>query len=68
MNTLMYKIQLFLLNLLRSEKGASALEYALLAAMVAIALVAFVTPIRTAVTSIFSQISTALTTAAPPAG
>ncbi len=46
------------------ERGASAIEYALLAAMVAVALVAFVTPLRTAVTSIFTSIQTALTSAA----
>lgn len=50
---------------LRDEEGASAIEYALLAAMVAVALVAFVTPIRTAITGIFTSIQTALTGAAP---
>ena len=49
------------INFIRDEEGASAIEYALIAAMVAIALVAFVTPIRTAVTGIFNQIQTALT-------
>ncbi len=47
-----------------NERGASAIEYALLAAMVAVALVAFVTPLRNAVTSIFTSIQTALTGAA----
>ena len=45
----------------RDEEGASAIEYALIAAMVAVALVTFVTPIRTAVTGIFTRIQTALT-------
>jgi pilus assembly protein Flp/PilA len=47
-------------KLLRDEEGASAIEYALIAAMVAVALVAFVTPVRTAITTIFTQIQTAL--------
>jgi pilus assembly protein Flp/PilA len=48
---------------IKDEEGASAIEYVLIAAMVAVALVTFVTPIRTAVTSIFTQIQTALTSA-----
>jgi pilus assembly protein Flp/PilA len=46
---------------LGDEEGASAIEYALIAAMVAIALVAFVDPINAAVTAIFTDIQTALT-------
>jgi pilus assembly protein Flp/PilA len=46
---------------LRDEEGASAIEYALLAAMVAIALVAFVPTINAAVTAIFQDIEDALT-------
>ncbi|MBE0435836.1 MAG: Flp family type IVb pilin [Methylomicrobium sp.] len=48
---------------LRDEEGASGIEYALVAAMVAIALVAFVPTISEAITSIFQGIETALTTA-----
>lgn len=48
-----------------NDRGASAIEYALLAAMVALALVAFVTPINTAITNMFTAIQNAL---APPAG
>ncbi|CAG0979467.1 hypothetical protein MTYP_01675 [Methylophilaceae bacterium] len=44
----------------RDEEGASAIEYALIAAMVAIALVAFIDPINTRVTNIFTQIRDAL--------
>ena len=50
-----------LVNFMRDEEGASAIEYALIAAMVAVALVAFITPIRTAVANIFTQIQNALT-------
>lgn len=46
----------------RDEEGASAIEYALVAAMVAVALVAFISPVRTAVKNIFTEIQTALTT------
>ena len=48
------------IDFIHDEEGASAIEYALIAAMVAIALVAFVTPVRTAVEAIFTQIQTAL--------
>ena len=48
-------------NFISDEEGASAIEYALLAAMVAIALVTFVQPIKTAITTIFTSIQTALT-------
>ena len=50
---------------IKDEEGASAIEYALVAAMVAVALVAFITPIRTAVVGIFTTIQTALEGAAP---
>lgn len=56
-----------LIEFLQDEEGASAIEYALVAAMVAVALVTFVTPIRTAITGIFTSIQSALTSAAPPA-
>ncbi len=48
-------------HFIRDEEGASAIEYALIAAMVAIALVAFVEPINLAITGIFTDIQTALT-------
>lgn len=55
-------IKLAILNFSRDEEGASAIEYALIAAMVAIALVAFVQPINAAIVAIFDQIEIALTT------
>lgn len=48
-------------DFMRDEEGASAIEYALIAAMVAVALVAFVPTIRGAVEGIFTQIQNALT-------
>jgi pilus assembly protein Flp/PilA len=44
----------------RDEEGASAIEYALIAAMVAVVLVLFVTPVGNQVKSIFNQILVAL--------
>lgn len=54
-------IKAIISKFLRDEEGASAIEYALLAAMVAIALVSFVQPINDRVVLIFTQIQTALT-------
>ncbi|WP_232216391.1 Flp family type IVb pilin [Methylobacter marinus] len=55
------KMKKWLSAFIRDEEGASGIEYALVAAMVAIALVAFVPTINTAITGIFQQISDALT-------
>lgn len=58
----MIKLNSSIITFLKDDEGASAIEYALIAAMVAIALVAFVTPIREAIAAIFTQIQDALTT------
>ncbi|MBV2194393.1 MAG: Flp family type IVb pilin [Azonexus sp.] len=50
-----------LIQFLRDEEGASAIEYALVAAMVAVALITFVKPINQAVNDIFQKIQNALT-------
>ncbi|MGE8338110.1 Flp family type IVb pilin [Pseudomonas laurylsulfatiphila] len=50
----------FYKNLARDTEGASGIEYAMIAGMVAVALAAFVTPIKTAVTTMFTTISGAL--------
>lgn len=57
------KMKKWLSAFIRDEEGASGIEYALVAAMVAIALVAFVTDIRNAITGIFDDILGALTKA-----
>jgi len=44
----------------RDEEGASAIEYALLVAMVAVAIAVFVEPINTAITNLFTDIQAAL--------
>ncbi|RMM42042.1 putative Pilin protein [Pseudomonas syringae pv. aptata] len=46
---------------LRDREAASGIEYALVAAMVAVALIAFVPTISTSVGAIFTKIQTALT-------
>lgn len=45
---------------LKRTDGASGIEYALIAGMVAVALVAFVTPISESVTTIFTSIKNKL--------
>lgn len=49
-----------LMNFMRDEEGATAIEYALIAAMVAVVIVTFVTPIGDAVKAIFQEIQDAL--------
>ncbi|MEL1089032.1 MULTISPECIES: Flp family type IVb pilin [Pseudomonas] len=44
----------------RSEEGASAIEYAIVVAMVAVVVVAFVTPLGDRVLAIFNNILTSL--------
>jgi len=61
----MLNVKRFFTKWLRNEEGASGLEYALMAGMVVVAIVSFVAPIRTAVTSIFTQVQAALESAAP---
>lgn len=56
----MNKLKKWLSGFLQDEKGASAIEYALMALMVAVALIALVPQITTAVQGIFTQIITAL--------
>jgi len=62
----MNNIKKKLADFCRDEEGASAIEYALIAAMVAVALVAFVDPINQAVTGMFQGIQDALTDSTPP--
>lgn len=48
---------------LRDESAANMLEYALLAGMVAVALIAFVKPMRDAVGNLFKKITDAVNAA-----
>lgn len=46
----------------KDEEGASALEYALMAFMVAVLVATFTTPVQTALTGVFTKIVNALKT------
>lgn len=50
---------------IRDEEGASGIEYALVAAMVAVALVTFIEPINKVVGRIFSDIKETLEKVSP---
>ena len=50
----------FYKGLVKDTEGASGIEYAIIAGMVAVALAAFVTPISTSVTTMFTTIKNAL--------
>ncbi|WP_371914311.1 Flp family type IVb pilin [Pseudomonas sp. NFIX28] len=49
-----------LLRLLKNNEGASGIEYALIAGMVAVAIAAFVPDISTAITGTFETLQSAL--------
>ncbi|NOZ43177.1 MAG: Flp family type IVb pilin [Alphaproteobacteria bacterium] len=50
----------FFVRLRKSEKGATAIEYGLIAALIAVASIAAMTSVGTSLTAKFNQISTAL--------
>jgi len=50
----------FLNALLRDEKGATAIEYGLIAALIAVAIITAVTAVGTNLTTTFNSIATAL--------
>ena len=52
-------------KLIRDESGATAIEYGLIAALVSVAAIAAYTSLGTALSTIFNQISTTLTSAIP---
>ncbi|MDH0305257.1 MULTISPECIES: Flp family type IVb pilin [unclassified Pseudomonas] len=58
---LLQQILIHVKTFLQSKDGASGIEYAVIAAMVAVVLAGFVTPISTEVTAIFTDIKTAIT-------
>jgi len=62
LNYLMIRIKLFL----EDRSGASAIEYAIVAAMVAVVVVAFITPIGDQIKIIFNGILTGLNGKAVP--
>lgn len=56
----MDKLKKALYRFVKDEEGASGIEYALVAAMVAVALVTFVAPVREAIVGVFTDIQGAL--------
>lgn len=51
-----------IMNFIRDEEGASAIEYALIAGIIAVAIVASLQGVRDALKGIFTQICTGLGT------
>ncbi|MBI6953328.1 pilus assembly protein Flp/PilA [Pseudomonas sp. TE6288] len=58
---LLQQILLHVKTFLQRKDGASGIEYAVIAAMVAVVLAGFVTPISTEVSEIMTKIQTAIT-------
>ncbi len=50
---------------IRDESGATAIEYGLIAALIAVMIIGALTQVQGALTGIFGRISTALNNAAP---
>ena len=50
----------------KDEEGATAIEYGLIAGLVAVAIIAALVTLRTEIAALFGRISTALQGAAPP--
>ena len=53
----------FVSRFVKDESGATAIEYGLIAALIAVAIVTAVTAVGTNLNSIFSNVNTKLTTA-----
>jgi len=52
-----------ILNFLRDEEGASAIEYALIAGIIAVGILGALEPVRDAIGKLFGKIGKALTAA-----
>lgn len=61
MDGLLHYLRYQLSRLTKDQRGASALEYTLLIVMVALVIVAFVTPVRTQISIVWSRIVSAIT-------
>jgi len=53
----------YVLNHLRNEKGQGMVEYGLILALISIAAIAVMTPIGESITTVFQEVSTALSNA-----
>jgi pilus assembly protein Flp/PilA len=60
MKTILLKLHVTFENLRKSEDGQDLVEYALLVALIALSAISGVSHIATAVTKVFSNISTSL--------
>jgi len=60
MNTLAMKLYVKTQNLLAAEEGQDLVEYALLVSLIALACIAAVGSVASAVTTVFSNISTSI--------
>ena len=58
---------MFIRKLFKNEEGATAIEYGLIAALIAVACIAALTAVGTQLNSTFTNVSTALKPAAAPA-
>lgn len=61
MEGILHYLQCQMSRLTKDQRGASALEYTLLVVMVALVIVAFVTPVRTTLSTVWSNIVSAIT-------
>lgn len=57
--SLMY-VSALLRQFVKNEEAASGIEYAIVVAMVAVVIAAFITPIGTKITAMFTSLSSAL--------
>ena len=63
MNTMILKLYVKFQDLMNREEGQDLIEYALLAALIALGAVSLITNVGTGIKDIFSQISTTLAAA-----
>jgi pilus assembly protein Flp/PilA len=56
----MYKFAIKMMQRLQSERGASAIEYALLAGLIAVAIIALVSAIGGQLVNVFTKVNTGL--------
>jgi pilus assembly protein Flp/PilA len=60
MNMLKQTLEYYLTRLRVSEEGATAIEYGILAALIAVAIILTVTAVGTSLQGVFTRVSTAL--------
>ncbi len=60
MNTMFLKMLVTMQNLMNREEGQDLVEYALLVSLIALAAITGVTKVATALTTVFTNISTSL--------